>query len=589
MGDIEIQTQTNLFPLKAQWKKKQFILNEDSIVIKDENSDKESCRISVTNETLLHGSKVGKNLKKKYRFKLVEKKQDYLFETDSIITYNIWRDAFKKLELHGSENLNVVKPRNDSFAFLVSGGVCGEDSVENITSMQSVEDEVISITTHDVTQWETHHVKKWLEGVLFFEKKETVNQTVQIFKSVNGNDLLTMDYDTIQGIGVQDIRIIGIILQNIAVINEMRVFNFAKFAIANKVHKSVQTAPQLKNRKLKLRQVLEIVDNLSSAKSLKASYLNPKSRNVKKLLDIMEANVLGGSTLEEDTLERKSDKDLRPGEEVISVITEDVNMKEETVDKPTNKEPMLKVKIVITSTEHITDKTRKIVSPLVNPIKNINSQFGLFHTALIIGPYYLDWTEQELVIPKTVMKSKRSFMSIDVTEIPVKNIDEIVDSLADVISEWNVYYKYSQMNGDRRGNCQDFVDAIFEKLNIKYEPKGILAEYLKIIRNKGKSTPIFSPDDDFKKKFKTEEIEFKSHKEVDKYVLDLLKIDPDFENSYPDEYKLLKSFDRGFWLREFDELAKMKDKHKIREYLDEEKSCCFKDPRRTGSFIAPKE
>ena len=133
----------------------------------------------------------------------------------------------------------------------------------------------------------------------------------------------------------------------------------------------------------------------------------------------------------------------------------------------------LKVKIVITSTEQITDKTRKIVSPLVHPLNILTSEFGLFHTALIVGPFYLDWTEAELVIPKTVMKSKRSFVSIDITEIPIKNGDmsEITHKLAQIIYEWNVYYKYSQMNGDRRGNCQDFMAAVLDKLDIKFEPK----------------------------------------------------------------------------------------------------------------------
>ena len=114
------------------------------------------------------------------------------------------------------------------------------------------------------------------------------------------------------------------------------VFDFAKFAIANKVQKSYQTSPQFQNKKLKLSQILACVNNLSSVKLLEKSYLNPKTKNVKKLLQLLEATSFDEN---EDEIIRKSDKDLKnPREEVISIVgeeeeeEEDVEMKDENVN-----------------------------------------------------------------------------------------------------------------------------------------------------------------------------------------------------------------------------------------------------------------
>jgi hypothetical protein len=132
----------------------------------------------------------------------------------------------------------------------------------------------------------------------------------------------------------------------------------------------------------------------------------------------------------------------------------------------------LKVKIVITNVEDFGLTMRKIVSPLLNPLNFITSKYGVFHTALIVGPFYLDWNESELIIPKTIMKSKRSFMTIDVAEIPIINgdMDEISQKLAEVVHEWNVFHRYALFRSVRKGNCQDFIESVFDKLDIKFTP-----------------------------------------------------------------------------------------------------------------------
>eukprot|EP00761_Pharyngomonas_kirbyi_P013644 gb/GECH01013673.1/.p1 GENE.gb/GECH01013673.1/~~gb/GECH01013673.1/.p1 ORF type:complete len:559 (+),score=162.46 gb/GECH01013673.1/:1-1677(+) len=44
---------------------------------------------------------------------------------------------------------------------------------------------------------------------------------------------------------------------------------------------------------------------------------------------------------------------------------------------------------------------------------------------------------------------------------------------------------------------------------------------------------------------------FETHEELDRFMLALLEIDPDFNVSYPDDWALLKTVDRLFWIRHF--------------------------------------
>lgn len=61
-------------------------------------------------------------------------------------------------------------------------------------------------------------------------------------------------------------------------------------------------------------------------------------------------------------------------------------------------EHKLRVKLVITEICHSdAQKTiRKIISPVISSIPNLNNKFGMFHTAIIVGPWYLEWCDTSL-------------------------------------------------------------------------------------------------------------------------------------------------------------------------------------------------
>ena len=69
----------------------------------------------------------------------------------------------------------------------------------------------------------------------------------------------------------------------------------------------------------------------------------------------------------------------------------------------------------------------------------------------------------------------------DIGEIAtLSDLNGTVDKLAEVIIEWNTSMSYKSSGGDKskEGNCQDFVDAILRKLNIKIDFKGPLGKFL---------------------------------------------------------------------------------------------------------------
>jgi hypothetical protein len=177
-------------------------------------------------------------------------------------------------------------------------------------------------------------------------------------------------------------------------------------------------------------------------------------------------------------------------------------------------------------------------------------------------------------------------------------------------------------NAKNGGNCQTFVESVLEAINVKINFTGPLAKYLVDMREKGASKLSFQIEKEFQKKFKlkSESILFETHTKLDQFTLSLFEIDENFHFNYKDEYQLLKSFDRAFWMRfykkkeriekilkqieilengNFTPMRKKQVDDKIKMYkekIDEldlenekdcpcaEKDCPFSDPLKTKSF-----
>lgn len=172
-----------------------------------------------------------------------------------------------------------------------------------------------------------------------------------------------------------------------------------------------------------------------------------------------------------------------------------------------------------------------------------------------------------------------------------QKVDEIVDILADIIVDWNANMFYKSIPKDKKveKNCQDFIEEILKQMKItpKFEPP--LSIFLDKLRKEGHSELIYeTKNDEFLKKFGIKhKTLFESHKALDIFVKDLIKVDTSFKENYPNDYALLKSFDRAFWLRHYSCISD--NKYKSLKKEDDETGellcdCPFGDPEETQSI-----
>lgn len=136
------------------------------------------------------------------------------------------------------------------------------------------------------------------------------------------------------------------------------------------------------------------------------------------------------------------------------------------------------VKLVITEISHSNEQKtiRRALSPVASIIPNVGQQYGMFHTALVIGPWYLEWTDSSLCVPRRIMSSA-ALISADIGEIYVAkdDLEVIANKIAAVITKWNTHKRYINFKmtgkGINEGNCQDFVEDVLKQCGIEMKIK----------------------------------------------------------------------------------------------------------------------
>ena len=113
------------------------------------------------------------------------------------------------------------------------------------------------------------------------------------------------------------------------------------------------------------------------------------------------------------------------------------------------------------------------------------------------------------------------------------------------------YSEKSTVDKTKYGNSQDFVDALLKSINIQLELPLSIALFLNRIKIEGSTKFVFEYSEKFQYRFRLLEnsITFDTHHQLDKFIHKIQGIDPKFEKNWSDEYKLLKSFDRAFWMK----------------------------------------
>jgi hypothetical protein len=172
-----------------------------------------------------------------------------------------------------------------------------------------------------------------------------------------------------------------------------------------------------------------------------------------------------------------------------------------------------------------------------------------------------------LCVPRKCIAGS-AFLTADIDHFAsVKDIDSITQKLSEIIVDWNLNKGYTNRGGDKNkvGNCQDFVEDVLKRLDLKYEFTGPLGEFVKRLKEKGVCDTSLYMDENFREKFgiPNKKVTFHNHKELDEFASKLMDVDCEVNFHHKQEWNMLKSFDRAFWLRHY-------------KFPGEPKWCCMK-------------
>lgn len=209
-----------------------------------------------------------------------------------------------------------------------------------------------------------------------------------------------------------------------------------------------------------------------------------------------------------------------------------------------------RVKLVVTDiyrpSETARQCFRKVVSPFLSTLPI--APFGMYHTSLIVGPWYVGWSNSELVIPKTLC-SKKIMCVLDIGAVisSISNLKTIALHLSRILWEWNVRYEYSTVYAaNRSGNCQHFVECVLSALGMSIEDNCLFQQI-----RMGSRDIRFVPSRTLREKIRDDKAciprttRFCNHATLDTYIWTFWRQ----LSECPVDLSVLRSMDRVFSLR----------------------------------------
>jgi hypothetical protein len=256
---------------------------------------------------------------------------------------------------------------------------------------------------------------------------------------------------------------------------------------------------------------------------------------------------------DDDTIDDCDNEDCDSDEAMTVQMIQELTPKMKDVDHK------VKIKLAITEVDNAFSRgnkisLRKLISPFVS-FMDYFPEVGMFHSALLVGPWLLEYNNSGLCIPRKCLSDK-AILTVDITTVETTgNILELVENIAKFIIRVNGNVEYVASGGDcvQTMNCQDFVDALLShlKFEARIDKESPIGRFIHKLRTKGSSNLSFHPSEHFIQRFKLEnsKVTFTTHTEIDQFVEKLMKLDYNFKNNYSAEYKLLKAFDRAMWMK----------------------------------------
>jgi hypothetical protein len=204
----------------------------------------------------------------------------------------------------------------------------------------------------------------------------------------------------------------------------------------------------------------------------------------------------------------------------------------------------------------LTKSTSGLVTDL--PFYPFDQKFGFFKGALIIGPWYLEFCETSLCIPKRIHPvMKRMYQKFSPILKLNQKIGEVVVKLSNFIADWNSNYQYVGDHPDSRNkeaNGYTFIKELIETLKPNFKGfQGSLENFLLEMKDFGDAGPSVYPaksSEEFLKKFQFTNIrELNDHSLLDNTLSGFIDVDPSFDKNFPHDYLLFQSLDAAMWIR----------------------------------------
>lgn len=477
----------------------------------------------------------------------------------------------------------------------------------------------------DVRQWNNKDVLQWLSLIRVdlqhrsasFSEKNDRQDSMKVFKrildlyrnsftdeSITGERLLSLTLEDLAELGVSSFGIRHKLLQCIENLRNDG-FNPDYYVVLDKVEKV-----RFFRRELDLVEMEASAKCLTYKEHMRDTYLNSSKIGQRDLFKWKQR-------FEREQRQKQQQQQQRQQhggqEQDCKNIGLDSTLAESKFDLSDDTPISVPIKLVITeiTKKRTAQSLRKIIAPLSAVFaKNDSLEYGIFHAALIVGTWYLEFNDSSLCIPRK-MTSSMAIVNADIGSIytTVGGLAEIADMLSEIAVEWNstkTYKSFKVVAGkvpetDDDVNCQEFVETVLRALRVKPVYGEAMESFLKQMRTRGKSNAVFRPSKAFRSEFniKSKSVEFRSHPELDNFVNELLSLGPDISVRWPSEWSLLKSFDRAFWLKHLQNRAdptflpsttpplcsEQPSKPKQRNPLVDASYCPFGRPDTSGSMM----
>jgi len=172
----------------------------------------------------------------------------------------------------------------------------------------------------------------------------------------------------------------------------------------------------------------------------------------------------------------------------------------------------------------------------------------MVHTAIQIGPLILEWNDSSILLPCGTKEwsstsghtSSKVLVALDLKTLETKDFfTNYIDKICNLVAKWNGNHFYSKLDS----NCQQFSDECLAILEIKNVFKGKIGRFLDSLSTTDSSDLTFSHIFDGEKEVHN----FKNHKYLDD-ICSQKSRDGILKNN-SDDFRLLKAYDRVFWLR----------------------------------------